>query len=264
MDLQDLIYTKQDHIAILTLNRPERMNAFSAAMGESIVTAARDADADDNIRVLIITGAGRGFCSGLDLKPQAESPSSALAQGASSKASLTALVLPQVLHRLDKPIIASINGPAIGLGLELALLCDLRIAADTARIGDSHVQRGFVPDNAGQWTLPRLVGWARAAEVMFLADLFDARTAEHMGLVNKVVPADELWPETMKWAERIAANAPLAVQFVKRSMRLGLESSLEMALEESLLRIRYMFQTEDAHEAIAAFWEKRKPEFKGR
>ena len=146
----------------------------------------------------------------------------------------------------------------------MALLCDLRLASETALIGDSHVQRGFVPDNGGQWMLPRLVGWARAAEIMFLGELSDARTAEHMGLVNKVVPADELWPETMKWAERIASNAPLAVQLLKRSMRLGLESSLEMALEESILRIRFMFQTEDAREAITAFWEKRKPEFKGR
>jgi enoyl-CoA hydratase/carnithine racemase len=165
---------------------------------------------------------------------------------------------------LNKPTIASINGPAIGWGFELAQLCDIRIAANSATLGDMHVKRGLVPDNGGHWLLPRLIGWAKACEIMFLGERMDAKEAERIGLVNKVVPDEELAQTTKEWATKIANNAPLAVQFAKKQMRLGLSSDYESNLEFSVFAQGTLFQTEDFREGVRSFTEKREPVFKGR
>jgi enoyl-CoA hydratase/carnithine racemase len=164
---------------------------------------------------------------------------------------------------LDKPTIASINGPAIGWGFELAQLCDIRIASDKAVMGDMHVKRGLVPDNGGHWLLPRLIGWAKACEIMFLGERIDASEAARIGLVNAVVPHEELERTTSEWATKIASNAPLAVQTAKQQMRLGLSSDYESNLAFSVFAQGRLFQTEDFREGVRSFIEKRDPVFKG-
>jgi enoyl-CoA hydratase/carnithine racemase len=263
MELQDLIYTKEGSIATITLNRPERLNAFTAAMTQGLMQAVEDANKDDEIRVIIITGAGRGFCSGLDLAAQAAGQGA----GASNQARrprISGSHLSTLMLSIDKPIIACVNGPAIGWGFELALLCDIRIASDRAVLGDMHVKRGLVPDNGGHWLLPRLIGWAKACEIMFLGERMDAKEAERIGLVNKVVPDEELAQTTKEWATKIANNAPLAVQMSKKQMRLGLSSDYESNLEFSVFAQGMLFQTEDFREGVRSFTEKREPVFKGR
>lgn len=265
MELQDLIYTKEEHIATVTLNRPERLNAISGAMTGGITRAIQDANEDDDIRVIVITGAGRGFCSGLDLAAQASAQNSPAGGGGGGggyrvrSAHLSSLML-----SLDKPTIASVNGPAVGWGFELALLCDIRIASSNAVLGDMHVKRGLVPDNGGHWLLPRLIGWAKASEIMFLGERMDAAEAERIGLVNTVVPHDDLESTTREWATKIVNNAPLAVQTAKRQMRLGLSSDYESNLEFSIFAQGRLFQTEDFREGIRSFTEKREPNFQGK
>ncbi len=268
MELQDLIYTKEGNIATITLNRPERLNAFTGAMTQGLMQAVEDANADDEIRVIVITGAGRGFCSGLDLAAQAAgqaaAPQGAAPSGQARRPRVGSRHLSSLMLSLNKPTIASINGPAVGWGFELAQLCDIRIAANSATLGDMHVKRGLVPDNGGHWLLPRLIGWAKACEIMFLGERMDAKEAERIGLVNKVVPDEELAQTTKEWATKIANNAPLAVQFAKKQMRLGLSSDYESNLEFSVFAQGTLFQTEDFREGVRSFTEKREPVFKGR
>lgn len=263
MELQDLIYTKDGHVATITLNRPQRLNAFTGTMIGGLIQSIQDANDDDEIRVIVVTGAGRGFCSGLDLTAQASNPGFA-SNGEERKYRVGGSHLSSIMLSLDKPTIASVNGAAIGWGFELALLCDIRIASDKAVVGDMHVKRGLVPDNGGHYLLPRLIGWAKACEIMFSGDRIDANEAERIGLVNKVVPQEELEQVTREWAMKIANNAPLAVQMSKRQMRLGLNSDYESNLEFSMFAQGRLFQTEDFQEGIRSFTEKRDPVFKGR
>jgi enoyl-CoA hydratase/carnithine racemase len=262
MEPQDLIYDKEGPIATLTLNRPDRLNAFTLPMISGLTAAIGDARDDDEIRTIVITGAGRGFCSGLDLAAQASGQGLG-SGGTERRVRIGGPNLPTLMLALDKPTIASINGPAIGWGFELALLCDIRIASDKAVLGDMHVKRGVVPDNGGHWLLPRLIGWARASEIMFLGERMDAGEAARVGLVNAVVDHAELEWATGEWAMKIANNAPLAVQMVKRQMRLGLSSDFESNLEFSVLAQRRLFQTDDFQEGVRSFVEKRDPVFKG-
>ena len=222
MEYPDIIYTKEEHIATITLNRPERMNAFSAAMIDSIQRAVQDAADDDEMRVIVLTGAGRGFCAGFDLKgaPDFGSilPRRAVVQG---------LQMPLIFASVDKPIIGCINGPAIGWGLELALLCDIRLAAENARLADPHVNYGIVDDNGGLFNLPRLVGWAKACELVFTGQPIDGKEGERIGLVNKAFPQEQLAAATREMANALANQPPAALQLTKRAMRNGLNSDLK-------------------------------------
>ena len=259
MEYPDIIYTKEGHIAIITLNRPDRLNAFSMAMIDSIQRALQDAGSDDQIRVIIITGAGRGFCAGMDMKAAMD-----FTQPTTGGMPRQGLQLPSIALGIDKPTIASINGPAIGWGLELALLCDIRIAAEAARIGDLHVNRSVIADNGGLYLLPRLIGWAKACELYFSGQMIDGKEAEHIGLVNKAVPQEQLEAVTREMAANIAKQPPLAVQLAKRAMRDGLASDLKALQDHAFLILSMLFQTEDFKEATQAFLERREPEFKGR
>ena len=262
MESQELIYGKAGPIATLTLNRPDRLNAFTTAMIAGLMAAIEDARDDSEIRTIVITGAGRGFCSGLDLAAQASGQG--LGSGLAGRmVRIGGPNLATLILSLDKPTIASINGPAIGWGFELALLCDIRIASDKAVLGDMHVKRGLVPDNGGHWLLPRLIGWAKASEIVFLGGRMEASEAERIGLVNTVVVHEELERTTSEWATKIASNAPLAVQMAKQQMRLGLSSDFESNLEFSVLAQRQLFQTDDCREGVRSFVEKRDPVFKG-
>ena len=266
MTYRDLLYDVADQIATITLNRPDRLNAISGGMLASFSEALREADHDRNVRVIIITGAGRGFCAGLDLKEQGDSANSNSINGAGGLPAKFDLVNspPVVLHQTDKPVICALNGAAAGYGLDLALGCDIRIAAEGAKLAAVFTKRGVLPESGGTWLLPRLVGWAKAAEIAFRGQVLTAQEALAVGLVNSVVPAESLMDAARAMAAEIAANAPLAVQATKRMMRLSMDETFEANVHHVYLQLIPLFRSKDFMEGVSAFTEKRQPQFEGR
>jgi enoyl-CoA hydratase/carnithine racemase len=264
-DYTDLLYEATDGIATITLNRPERLNAITLPMLESLSTALRDADLDRQVRVIVLTGAGRGFCAGLDVKDVAAGTGIG-ADGAGLATARFDLAgsPPVVLHTTDKPVVCAVNGGAAGYGLDLALGCDIRVASSKAKLAAVFTKRAILPESGGSWLLPRLVGWAKAAEVAFRGMTLNAQEALELGLVNHVVEPERLMPFTREIVAEIAANAPLAVQATKRMMRLGLEETFEANVHHVFLQLLPLFQTEDFREGLLSFLEKRPPRFQGK
>ncbi len=262
--MPDLLVERREHVAILTLNRPERLNAITFAMLEALTAALTEAERDPAVRVVVLTGAGRGFCSGLDLKEAAAGRGigGALTSGV---AHVGTRELPTVvLHHLDTPVICAINGAAAGYGLDLALGCDLRVMASGATLIPGFAKRAIVPESGGTWYLPRLVGWAKACEIGFLGEDLPAARALDLGLVNRVVPDADVLPAALAWAEAIAANAPLAVKAMKRLYRHGLSEDFESHTHHVLMQLLLLFRSQDFQEGIASFLERRPPRFQGR
>lgn len=260
MAYEALICQKEDYVSIITLNRPERLNAINVTLGTELEAVLDEVAFDDTVRVVIITGAGRGFCAGADIKEMAD-PS---VQEAARRMRGRRYRFFNKLEDLTKPVIAAINGPCNGGGLEIALCCDFRIASELASFGMGEVKLGVIPAAGGTARLPRLIGLARAKEFLYFGNVVDANTAYQMGLVNKVVPASELMIEAKKWAAELAERPPLSLRMLKYCVNVGMQMDLFSAIDYENKCAEFLRNTEDHKEGVRAFIEKRKPVFKGR
>ena len=263
MDYQDIIYTEEGGIATMTLNRPDEMNALTPGMRESMYQVIENISKDKTVRVLIITGAGRAFCSGADVKSLAGNANRPISQRRPARTGSGRVSVHVLMQKCEKPIIAAINGVAAGAGLDLAMACDIRIASDNARFTEVYIRRGLLPVEGGIQLLPRLVGIDKACQLIWTGDMIDAREAERIGLVTMVVPHEELEIATRELAEKLAKTAPLAIQRAKRALYAGLNMNLESSMEYIQPLMREIMQSEDHKEGIKAFLEKREPTFKG-
>lgn len=263
----EVLFEIDAHVATITLNRPDKLNAATFDMGEQLQAALARADADRDVRAIVLTGAGKGFCSGDDVSAAWGDPrmEAITAELGSVRPPLT----PEVRMFLDcrTPLIAAVNGVALGIGMDFAVLCDIRIASERARFGQLFVKMGLMADVTGYWRLPQLVGASRAAELLLTGDIIDAAEAERIGLVSKVVPADDLMAEAAALAARIAANPPLAVEHIKEGLRRATGRTIDQLPELGAFvgnGLARLFATDDHREAAAAFMEKRSATFTGR
>ena len=258
----EVLYDVDNHVAIITLNAPDRMNTISGPMLNDLTKLLVRANEDRDVRCVILTGNGRAFCAGLDLRKERSG------NGLSSASSSTSLDLrntpPTVLQSMDKPTICAVNGGAAGYGMDTALGCDIRIMAESAKLAAAFVKRGVVPESGGTWFLPRMIGWAKASELIFTGRTLSARECLEWGLANEVVPDASLMGRARELAREIASNAPLAVQAAKRMMRMGLNETFPDHVHHVYLQLLPLFKTADMQEGIRAFMEKREPKFEGR
>jgi 2-(1,2-epoxy-1,2-dihydrophenyl)acetyl-CoA isomerase len=265
-EFEQILYEKSGHVATVTLNRPKKLNAYSEIMVHEILEALGEARDDDEIRAVILTGAGRGFCSGGDIGRDFQYPARYRGHRLESMLEMRENMheLVKFLQRFDKPTIAAINGPAVAGGLTLALSCDFRIAAESARLGDTSLKFALIPDEGGAYLFPRFLGLEKALKMSLFSEVYPARQAQELGLVTEVVPDAELMPRARQWAERLATGPPIAIRITKRMMYKQLTMELDNALEDAALSTLVANYTEDVKEGIAAFHEKRPPKFKGK
>ncbi|MEM3597065.1 MAG: enoyl-CoA hydratase-related protein [Candidatus Bathyarchaeia archaeon] len=260
MEYKYIIYEKSEGIATITLNRPEALNAFSKEVVEEVLNALEDVKADENVRVVVLTGAGeKAFSTGADIK--AMKGMNALK---ARELSLMGEKLCLALENLEKPVIAAINGYALGGGLEVAMACDIRIASENARMGQTEINIGLIPGWGGTQRLTRLVGATKAKELIFTGKMIDAKTAEQISLVNMVVPQSSFREAVRQFALELAQKAPVALKIAKALINKGAEASLNVALAMEREGFGVVASTEDLQEGVSAFTEKRKPVFKGR
>ncbi|MGW0829666.1 enoyl-CoA hydratase/isomerase family protein [Streptomyces prunicolor] len=261
--MSEIVSTVSGQVAYLTLNRPEALNAITPAQRDRLITLLGETSADPSVRAVVLTGTGRGFCAGADLR----------GGGASEDrvAGDVARVIRQGAQRLiaavldcEKPVIAAVNGTAAGLGAHLALACDLVLAAESARFIEVFVRRGLVPDGGGAYLLPRLLGPQRAKELMFFGDAVSAADAERLGLVNRVVPDEELEKTSREWAERLASGPTRALALTKQLVNASLDSDRATAFAAEAAAQEINMTTEDAREGVASFVERRSAEYRGR
>jgi enoyl-CoA hydratase/carnithine racemase len=259
-----LRYDVIDHIATVTLDRPQVKNALNRELYARLEEALRDAQNDLEVRCVIITGEGSAFCSGDDVReimltPGADTPATRQREPKPRPTPAAVAVL-----ECDKPVIAAVNGAAVGWGMDLTLFCDIRIASDKARFGELFIKRGLVSDIGGLWRLPQIVGPSKAAELLFTGDIIDAAEAERIGLVSRVVPHDDLMAAATELAGKIAANPPIAMRFMKQGLRMSAPGDMREIGAYVFNSLAYLFTTEDHREGALSFAEKREPVFKGR
>jgi 2-(1,2-epoxy-1,2-dihydrophenyl)acetyl-CoA isomerase len=261
----DLLEQVKDGVAVLTLNRPDRLNAMSRPMLDALLEALPRLAEDPEIGVVVLTGAGRGFCAGGDVKAMAEGNElGGHTMEEKAQALRSRMETSRWLHEMPKPTIAMMRGPAAGAGLSLAMACDMRIASDTIRLGTAFARVGYSGDFGGSYYLTQLVGTAKARELYFTADLLDAQQALGLGLVNRVVADARLEEETMALALRLARGPRVAYRYMKRNMNAAESASLKEMLDLEAWHHTRTGMTEDHREAARAFVEKREPQFKGR
>jgi enoyl-CoA hydratase/carnithine racemase len=256
------LYETRGNIAIITLNRPKFRNAFSPEMIRLWNSFLADAKEDRDIRVIVVTGKGDTFCSGGDIQDMADGKLKSWDMKNFLWEGVHRIVL--TLEDIDKPVIAAINGAAMGAGMDMALMCDLRVCSDRARLGESYINMGLVPGDGGAYFLPRLVGVSRAMELLFTGDILSPQEALELGIVNRVVPHEKLMEETMILAEKIAGKPPLAIRMMKRAVYQSQTSTLRSHLDYISSQISLLSETKDHLEAARSFLEKRKPVFEGR
>jgi 2-(1,2-epoxy-1,2-dihydrophenyl)acetyl-CoA isomerase len=260
--MPDLLETVEDGVALLTLNRPENLNALSDEIRVGLTDSIYRLGADDTVGCIVITGAGRGFCAGGDVKTMAGRSARGFEERAAGVAQSGRI--PMLMHNTPKPIIGMINGVAAGAGLSMAAACDMRVAARSARFTTAFIKIGLSGDWGGTWTLTRLVGTAKAREMFFTGDMVDAEEALRIGLVNKVVDDNDLLEATMTLAHRIASMGRIALGYTKRNLAVAETGDFATSLDMEAFNQARCSQTEDHREAVQAFKEKRKPVFKGR
>ncbi|HEV2282397.1 MAG TPA: enoyl-CoA hydratase-related protein [bacterium] len=249
----------RDGVRVITLNRPDVLNAFDAALGEELLDALTKAGGAGQVRCVVLTGAGRAFCSGADLRGHTPGETSL---GALLRARYNRIIL--CLRTMEKPVVAAVNGVAAGAGCNLALAADLRVASDRASFIEVFTRVGLIPDSGGTWLLPRFVGLGRALEMMFFAEPVDAAAAERLGLVNRVVQHDALMPRALEWAARLAQGPTRAYGLIKRGVDRALAVDLRGALDYEAYLQEIAGRSDDHREGVAAFLEKRAPSYAGR
>jgi enoyl-CoA hydratase/carnithine racemase len=266
MTEQHVLYEKENGIAKVILNRPEKLNAITHPMLRRLTSIIEEIKRDDTVRVVIVTGNGRAFSAGTDIS--GETPRSIQEEIEMMKERVSSTEYRRYLwffNNITRPVICAINGAAVGIGAELTLHCDIRIAAESARFGQVFVLRGMTPDTgAGTYLLPRIVGLSKACELVFSGEIIDAQEMLRIGLVSKVVPDKELMPAAMEMAQKMMRGAPLAVQMCKQMMYMGLDRTIEAHMEDTHYRFQLSTKTEDFREGIKSFFEKRKPIWKSR
>ncbi len=266
MSYDTIVLEKKDNIAVITLNRPQKLNAESPELAKELVDVFGVVDGDSEVRVVVITGAGRAFCAGADIQERFLARVEAAKRGVREDVTREfSEVGCLALAKVRQPVIASINGPAVGFGCTLALACDIRIASQNARFSLPFGRVGLLPEFGGTYFLPRLVGMGKACELVFTGRMIDANEAKEIGLVNQVVPHDKLSEVTWEMAKSIVKLAPLSLQLSKRALYHGIAvNDLASQLQYEAFALNYLYATEDLEEGARAFLEKREPVFKGK
>ena len=265
MAYENIIVSKEEHVTTVTLNRPNKLNAMNPQMNRELKTAIEDIISDDDTRVVVFAGAGKGFCAGADIGTQ-----HARIEGELEKKPRKEIILPLPgwefflpLTKMSKVSIAAVNGIAYGVGLSLTLACDIRIASEKARFTSGYVNMGLTPGGGHTFFLTRIVGISKAIELMCTGDIIDAKEAERIGLVRQTVPAEDLASSVEALAKKLANRASVSVELIKRLAHMGLENTLEHQIYLESWAQKIAFETDDHKEAVEAFFDKRTPFFKG-
>jgi enoyl-CoA hydratase/carnithine racemase len=275
MTTQEILYGVSGRVATITLNRPDKLNAWTRDMEQEVRQAMYEAAADDQVRVIVLTGAGRGFCAGADMSllqsvverrvhPLPDAPAGGgMPDGTEARADFRQQY--SYFPAIPKPVIAAINGPAVGLGLVIAMFCDLRFASEDARLGTAFARRGLIAEYGLAWLLPRVIGHAHAMDILLSARIFDAREALRIGLVNQVFAAPNFVDSVYDYANDLAEHvSPRSMRVIKRQIYEAMFQTLGQALDTSTEEMRASLQCEDFKEGVAHFLEKRAPAFQGR